>query len=97
MLKEGKQKILKKLWKPFHPLLQKGIDQKKFLVDIGTECARVFKKYSTAKGIQVYSTMSETKAAFAERTIRSLKSILTVTWKILGTSIYTNYLHLSLP
>ena len=26
-------------------------------------------------GIQVYSTMSETKAAFAERTIRSLKNI----------------------
>ena len=26
--------------------------------------------------IQIYSTMSETKAAFAERTIRSLKNIL---------------------
>ena len=29
-----------------------------------------------AEGIQIYSTMSETKAAFAERTIRSLKNIL---------------------
>ena len=28
------------------------------------------------EGIQIYSTMSETKAAFAERTIRSLKNIL---------------------
>ena len=29
-----------------------------------------------AEGIQNYSTMSETRAAFAERTIRSLKKIL---------------------
>ena len=29
-----------------------------------------------AEGIQIYSAMSETKAAFAERTIRSLKNIL---------------------
>ena len=29
-----------------------------------------------AEGIQIYSTMSETKAAFAERTVRSLKNIL---------------------
>ena len=29
-----------------------------------------------AEGIQIYSTMSQTKAAFAERTIRSLKNIL---------------------
>ena len=32
--------------------------------------------FCAAEGIQVYSTMSETKAAFAERTIRSLKTIL---------------------
>ena len=42
----------------------------------GTEFAGAFKKFCTAEGIQVYSTMSETKAAFAERTIRSLKNIL---------------------
>ena len=34
------------------------------------------KKIRKAEGIQIYSTMSETKAAFAERTIRSLKNIL---------------------
>ena len=34
------------------------------------------KSLVTAEGIQVYSTRSETKAAFAERTIRSLKKIL---------------------
>ena len=30
MLNEWEQKILKKLWKPFHPWLEKGIDQKRF-------------------------------------------------------------------
>ena len=44
-------------------------------VDKGTELARAFKKCCAAEGSQVYSTMSETKAAFAERTIRSLKNI----------------------
>ena len=46
------------------------------MVDKGTEFAGAFKKFCAAEGIQVYSTMSETKAAFAERTIRSLKNIL---------------------
>ena len=32
--------------------------------------------FCTAEGIQVYSTMTETKAVFAERTIRSLKNIV---------------------
>ena len=42
----------------------------------GTEFAGEFKKFCSAEGIEIYSTMSETKAAFAERTIRSLKNIL---------------------
>ena len=49
---------------------------KKIWVDKGTEFAGAFKKFSAAEGIQVYSTMSETKAAFAEPTIRSLKNFL---------------------
>ena len=49
---------------------------KKNWVDKGTEFAGEFKKLCKAEGIQIYSTMSETKAAFAERTIRSLKNIL---------------------
>ena len=49
---------------------------KKIWVDKGTEFAGEFKKLCGAEGIQIYSTMSETKAAFAERTIRSLKNIL---------------------
>ena len=43
---------------------------------MGTEFAGEFKKLCKAEGIQFYSTLSETKAAFAERTIRSLKNIL---------------------
>ena len=34
------------------------------------------KNFCSAEGIEIYSTMSATKAAFAERTIRSLKNIL---------------------
>ena len=45
-------------------------------VERGTEFAGEFKKLCKAEGIQVYSTMSETKAAFSERTIRSLKNIV---------------------
>ena len=35
----------------------------------------MFRKFCAAEGIKVYSTLSETKAVFAERTIRSLKNI----------------------
>ena len=49
---------------------------KKIWVDKGTEFAGEFKKLCKAEGTQIYSTMSATKAAFAERTIRFLKNIL---------------------
>ena len=45
-------------------------------VDKGTEFDGEPKKLCKAEGIQIHSTMSESKAAFAERTIRSLKKIL---------------------
>ena len=83
--------------KAFSSMITKKNRPKKIWVDKGTEFAGAFKKFCTAEGIQVYSTMSETKAAFAERTIRSLKIILYRYMKIMGTSIYTNYLNLSLP
>ena len=62
--------------KAFSSMITKRNWPKKIWVDKGTECAGAFKKFCTADGIQVYSTLSETKAAFAERTIRSLKNIL---------------------
>ena len=62
--------------KAFSSMITKRNRPKKIWVDKGSEFARAFKKICTAEGIQVYSTMSETKAAFAERTLRSLKNIL---------------------
>ena len=62
--------------KAFSPMITKRNPSKKIWVEKGTELAGAFKKFCTAEGIQVYSTMSETKAAFAERTIRSLKNNL---------------------
>ena len=35
----------------------------------------MFEKFCAAEGMQVYSTMTETKVAFADRTIRYLKNI----------------------
>ena len=49
---------------------------KKFWVDQETEFAGEFKKFCSAEKIETYSTMLETKAAFAEPTIRSIKNIL---------------------
>ncbi len=49
---------------------------KKILVDRETEFAGEFKKFCRTEGIEIMTTMSETKAAFAEGTIRSLKNIL---------------------
>ena len=62
--------------KSFSSMITKRNRPKKIWVDKGMEFAGAFKKFGTAEGIQVYSTMSETKAAFAERTIRSLKNVL---------------------
>ena len=62
--------------KDFSSMITQRNRLKKIWVDKGTEFAGAFKKFCAAEGIQVYSTMSETKVAFAERTIRSLKNIL---------------------
>ena len=57
-------------------MITKNNQPKKIWVHKGTEFARAFKKFCAAEGIQIYSTKSETKAVFAERTIRSNKNIL---------------------
>ena len=49
---------------------------RKIWFDNGAEFAGKFIKLSKGEGIQIYFTMIETKAAFAEPTIRSLKNIL---------------------
>ena len=62
--------------KVFSSMITKKNRPKKIWGDMGTEFAGAFKKFCVAEGIQVYSTKSETKVVFAERTIRSLKTIL---------------------
>ena len=48
----------------------------KFWVDNGRKFAEHSKKVCRAEGFQIHSRMSETTAAFAERTKRSLMTIL---------------------
>ena len=62
--------------KSFSKMITKKIRPKEIWVDQGTEFAGEFKKFCSAEGIEIYSTMNEMRAAFAERTIRSLKNIL---------------------
>ena len=62
--------------KAFSSMITKKKSTEKDWVDKGTEIAGAYRKFCTAEGIQDYSTMNETKAAFAERAIRSLKYII---------------------
>ena len=71
-----KSKDSKETVKAFMQMITKTKRPKKVWVDKGTEFAGEFKKFCNKEGIHVYSTLSETKAAFAERAIRSLKNIL---------------------
>ena len=71
-----KTKDSKETLKAFSKMITKRNRPKKIWVDRGTEFAGEFKKFCADSGIEIYSTMSGTKAAFAERTIRSLKNIM---------------------
>ena len=71
-----KTKDSKETVKTFSKIITKKNRPKKIWVDQGSEFAGEFKKFCSAEGTVIYSTMSETKTAFAERTIRSLKNIL---------------------
>ena len=71
-----KTKDSKEAVKAFSKLITEKNRPKKIWVGQGTEFAGEFKKFCSIEGIKIYSTMSETKAAFAERTIRSAKKIL---------------------
>ena len=71
-----KTKVSQETVKAFSSMITKRNRPKKIWVDNGTKIAGAIKKFCAVEGIQVYSTMSEIKAAFAERTIRSLKNIL---------------------
>ncbi len=60
----------------FKKMLKSGKIPEKLWTDKGTEFKGEFLKFCNKKGIHWYSTNSETKSAFAERNIRSLKNII---------------------
>ena len=74
--KGAKTKYSNETVKTFSEMITKRNRPKKNWVVQGTEFAGEFKKFCSAEAIEVHSTMSETKAAFAERTKRSFKNIL---------------------
>ena len=70
-----KKKGSKETVKTFSEMITKLNRPKKIWVDQVTDFAGEFKEFCSAEGIEIYSTMSETKAAFVERTIRSPKNV----------------------
>ena len=68
-----KTKYAKDTLQAFKKMISPKNTPEKLWVDKGTEYGGTFKKFCKEKSIEVYSTMSETKAAFAERAIQSLK------------------------
>ena len=90
-----KTKNSKETVQAFLTMITKKGRHKKIWVDKGIKFAGEFKKLCKAEAIQIYSTMSETKSAFAERTIRSLNCTIyfTITWKTVDTSKFTNWLN----
>ena len=58
----------------FKKMLRKKSMPAKVWVDQGTEFSGEFRKFCMDKKIKIYSTRSETKAAVAERAIKSLKN-----------------------
>ena len=60
----------------FKKMLRKNNIAQKVWVDQRTEFGGEFRKFCGQKKIKIYSTRSETKAAVAERAIRSLKNLI---------------------
>ena len=89
-----KTKDPKETNKTISKLITKKNRPKKIWVDQGTEFAGEFKKFCSAEGIETYSTINETEAAYAELTIRSLENLCIATWRMMGTSTFLNYLNL---
>ena len=71
-----KRKDSKETVRAFLIMIKKRIDPAEIWIDKGTKFAGDCRKISKTKRIQIYYTMSETEAAFAGRTIRSLKEEL---------------------
>ena len=71
-----KTKYAKDTLQAFRKMISRKNTPEKLWVDKRLEYGGTFKKFCKQKDIEVYSTMSETKTAFAERAIQSLKHII---------------------
>ena len=71
---DAKTKDPKVTFRAFSRMITKKLDTKKTGSTREQKSTGEFKKLSKDEGIQNYSIVSETKAAFAERTIRSLRN-----------------------
>ena len=71
-----KTKYAKNILQAFRKLISRKNTPEKIWVDKGTEYGGTFKKLCKENDIEIYSTMSETKAAFPKRAIQSLKLIV---------------------
>ena len=71
-----KTKDAKEALRVFAQMITKRKRPQSIWVDKRKEFAGEFKKFCNREGLQIYSTMSETNAAFAERANRSLKNVL---------------------
>ena len=71
-----KTKYAKDTLQAFRKMISRKNTPEKLWVDKGTEYGGTFEKFCKEKDIEFYSTMSETKAAFAERAVQSLKHII---------------------
>ena len=60
----------------FAKMLNKRVKPEKAWTDKGTEFKGAFEELCKRRDIKTYTTQSETKSAFAERNIRSLKGII---------------------
>ena len=93
--KEEKQKSPKKTVRAFLFMITKKNRPKKNWVDKATDFAGDFKKFCKIEGLNDYSTRSENKAAFAERTKRSWKICFTSILKSMDTSTFGKCLNSS--
>ena len=71
-----KTKSAKDTLKAFRKIISQKNTPEKLWVDKGTEYGGFFEIFCKDKDIEVYSTMSETKAVFAKRAIQFSKHII---------------------
>ena len=71
-----KTKFAKDILQAFKKMISRKNTPEKLWVDKGTEDGGTFIKFCKEKNLEFYSTMSETKAGFAERAIQLFKHII---------------------